>query len=146
MAGKGFWNAKRVVRGRAHDTQTLTAFKYAHDTRGMCFGNSVSGNSSEIRDCVRGEKMPYELQGGERRRKALKKKSGDFSTKSSNKAQRAIKDMKGTLIEKGGLKEALRRSKAILDTKGTLIDERPFSMRKAFQGGERNAGRGTQRA
>ena len=90
--------------------------------------------------------MPYELQGGERRRKALKKKSGDFSTKSSNKAQRAIKDTKGTLIEKGGLKEALRRSKAILDTKGTLIDERPFSMRKAFQGGERNAGRGTQRA
>ena len=113
---------------------------------GRVFRNSVSGNSSEIRDCVRGEKMPYELQGGERRRKALKKKSGDFSTKSSNKAQRAIKDTKGTLIEKGGLKEALRRSKAILDTKGTLIDERPFSMRKAFQGGERNAGRGTQRA
>ena len=67
MTGKGYWNAKRVVRGRAHDTQTLTAFKYAHDTRGMCFGNSVSKNSSEIRDCVRGEKMPYELQGGERR-------------------------------------------------------------------------------
>ena len=35
MAGKGFWNAKRVVRGRAHDTQTLTAFKYAH-AHGAC--------------------------------------------------------------------------------------------------------------
>ena len=55
---------------------------------GRVFRNSVSGNSSEIRDCVRGEKMPYELQGGERRRKALKKKSGDLSPKSSNKAQR----------------------------------------------------------
>ena len=73
-----YWNAKRVVRGRAHDLQTLTAFKYAHDTRGMCFGNSVSGNSSEIRDCVRGEKMLYELQGGERRRKALEKQVSRF--------------------------------------------------------------------
>ena len=70
-----YWNAKRVVRGRAHDLQTLTTFKYAHDTRGMCFGNSVSGNSSEIRDCVRGEKMPYELQGGERRERGLRRSS-----------------------------------------------------------------------
>ena len=87
---------------------------------GRVFRNSVSGNSSEIRDCVRGGKMPYELQGGERRRKGLGKKlhfcHGDFSPKSSNKAQRAL-----------------------IDTKGTLIDEMPFS-------NERNAGRGTQRA
>ena len=108
---------------------------------GRVFRNSVSGNSSEIRDCVRGEKMPYELQGGERRRKALKKKSGDFSTKSSNKAQRAIKDTKGTLIEKGGLKEALRRSKAIIDTKGTFDEIRDCvrgeKMPYELQGGER---------
>ena len=51
----------------------------------------MSGNSSEIN--LRGEKMQYELQGGERRRKGLRSKfpsfvtSGDFSPKSSNKAQ-----------------------------------------------------------
>ena len=58
--------------------------------------------------------MPYELQGGERRRKGLGKKlhfcHGDFSPKSSNKAQRSIKD-----------------------TKGTLIDERPFKVAKGMR-------------
>jgi len=54
--------------------------------------------------------MQYELQGGERRRKALWKKSGDFSPKSSNKAQRAL-----------------------IDTKGTLIDERPFKVAKGMR-------------
>ena len=126
-----YWNAKRVVRGRAHDTQTLTAFKYAHDTRGMCFGNSVSGNSSEIRDCVRGEKMPYELQGGERRRKAFEKKSGDFSPKSSNKAQ-------GVEAERNYRHERHFRRKAFLNAKGFK--------KLHFCHVRKGMGRGTQRA
>ena len=58
-----------------------------------------------------------EAKGGERGlRRSTFVTSGDFSPKASKKAQRAL-----------------------IDTKGTLIDEMPFS-------NERNAGRGTQRA
>jgi len=92
---------------------------------GRVFRNSVSGNSSEIN--LRGAKMQYELQGGERRRKGLGKKlhfcHGDFSPKSSNKAQRAL-----------------------IDTKGTLIDERPFSQCERPFKVATGMGRGTQRA
>ena len=51
-------------------------------------------------------------KGGERglRRSSTFVTSGDFSPKSSNKAQRAIKD-----------------------TKGTLIDERPFKVAKGMR-------------
>ena len=86
-----------MVRGRAHDTQTLTAFKYAH-AHGACVSEQrvwkFVGN-----------------QGGRKCRTSFKEEKG-----SSNKAQG-------------------------VEAESNYRHERPFSMRKAFQGGERNGTR-----
>ena len=105
---EGWELERKALKGRAHDTQTLTACKYAHrDVEAI--------EQKLVLKFVGNQRLPKggrkcntsfkEAKGGERGlRRSTFVTSGDFSPKASKKAQRAI-----------------------IDTKGTLIDERPFS-------------------
>jgi hypothetical protein len=113
-------------------------------TRGVCFGTACLEIRRKSRgETVRGEKMPYELQGGERRRKGLEKQvssnkaqrfvtSGDFSPKSSNKARKEGDE--GRKEREGRVRETCNyRHERHFDRRKAFLNERPFKVAKGMR-------------